>query len=874
MSALKTFVVNRLRPEQVALLRRLRSGLPDLMPGRRRQRPSESPAFTPAPALAPAGGAPTLNYGLTGEETRLGLLWPWNHEVCRVPRRLPSGAPWPRISIVTATYNQGQFLEETIRSVLLQGYPNLEYILIDADSTDNTRQILRRYRSELSVVVSEPDGGQSDALNKGFRHATGQILAWLNSDDLYFPDTLIRIATAFDSFAADMVVGGTALIRGFARAPHGIHHCVFPMNTVVELPLATLSDFDGEWQKGKFFYQPEVFWTRTLWERSGGRVKEQLRYAMDYELWLRFASHGARLVHIPNAVTLFRLHDAQKTKWRDGEEYPEHRAVGRRYAQLAAADASAAAGGSLASSAPDLADISATIPKSIFDRRPVVSYATKCGAFSVPADAVQDGAALTIRSGGVFGEERIRLAEALIASGTAVIVVGAGFGQATATFAKRTGEAGCVFAFEADEYVFDVLRSNLAANHCHNVRAFLATVFDGTRNQITFPRSEYLRFPSYSTQYVSSSTPAASVQEGIGLDEFGITTNVSLLYLHTLSSDLAVLAGARETIARNRMPIVLDFDEELHAETGYTRTDFLQLLESLSYRIAQTLDGCSYLLVPREGGVPQKGATAHAWLGNEAASVSPSPRITSAPFRHSLCKVLAHRDEIDQCTRYLKRNGFVSHHLVCKDWDLAHLIPEIGDGNVLDMGSSDSYILKNVCIKGTRGEKYGVDLQPPDVPLAEVNYHIADLTDTKLPTGHFTYVTCLSVLEHDVDFDRFAREVSRLLRPGGKLFITFDYWDPLLVAPIQLYGLAWQPLDRSRVERLVETLHMHGLEILGELDLTCCDPVIRWGYYSPHPDMQYTFAMAAFEKSGAAFEKSGAASEKSGAAFEKSGPRQ
>jgi hypothetical protein len=99
-----------------------------------------------------------------------------------------------------------------------------------------------------------------------------------------------------------------------------------------------------------------------------------------------------------------------------------------------------------------------------------------------------------------------------------------------------------------------------------------------------------------------------------------------------------------------------------------------------------------------------------------------------------------------------------------------------------------------------------------------------------------------------VDYDRFAREVSRLLEPGGKLFLTFDYWEPLLVPPVKLYGLDWQPLDRARVERLVASLAATGLDIVQDFDFRQGEPVIRWGYYSPHPDMRYTFALATFRK--------------------------
>jgi glycosyltransferase involved in cell wall biosynthesis/GT2 family glycosyltransferase len=256
--------------------------------------------------------------------------WPYKSPVITHAETLPSGRAWPRISIVTVTFNQGDFLEETIRSVLLEGYPNLEYIVIDGGSTDNTPTILNRYRSELTHCISEKDKGQSDALNKGFKLATGDILAWLNSDDRYLPGTLWRVAQSFDAYDADIVAGGCALVQGQDRTPLRTHHNAMPFCKVVSLPLDRLLDIDGSWQKGDFFYQPEVFWSRKIWERSGGQVAEHLFYSMDYELWLRMARSGATIVHIPDTLTLFRMHEKQKTSG-DAPFLPELREVSRNF---------------------------------------------------------------------------------------------------------------------------------------------------------------------------------------------------------------------------------------------------------------------------------------------------------------------------------------------------------------------------------------------------------------------------------------------------------------------------------------------------------------------------------------------------------------
>ncbi|MEM7725898.1 MAG: FkbM family methyltransferase [Cyanobacteria bacterium P01_A01_bin.45] len=262
------------------------------------------------------------------------IIWPWKASVPSFPDTMPSGKPWPKISIVTVTLNQGDYLEETIRSILLQGYPNLEYIVLDGGSTDNTPEVLDRYRSKLAYCISEPDKGQSNALNKGFNQATGDILAWLNSDDRYLRDTLFKVAIAFDSYDADIVAGGCQLIEGNQPEPFSTHHNLMPLGKSVPLPLERLLDIDGCWQKAEFFYQPEVFWTRQLWEKSGAALDEKLYYSMDYELWVRMAVNQGKIVHIPDPLALYRVHESQKTYGDDIPFLPELKGVSAKYQKL------------------------------------------------------------------------------------------------------------------------------------------------------------------------------------------------------------------------------------------------------------------------------------------------------------------------------------------------------------------------------------------------------------------------------------------------------------------------------------------------------------------------------------------------------------
>lgn len=201
--------------------------------------------------------------------------WPWTEESPRQPDAMPDGRPWPRVSIVTPSYNQGQFIEGTIRSVLLQGYPNLEYIVIDGGSTDGSAEIIKKYEQWLAYWASEPDGGQSDAINKGFSRATGEILAWLNSDDRYEP---CAVTEAVDVFLREPEV---ALVYGTWR-------CMDVTGRVIE-NAGNPSDFDPREAISNFLClipQPSAFFKRFAVKRIG-MLDPRLSYCMDFDLWLR-----------------------------------------------------------------------------------------------------------------------------------------------------------------------------------------------------------------------------------------------------------------------------------------------------------------------------------------------------------------------------------------------------------------------------------------------------------------------------------------------------------------------------------------------------------------------------------------------------------
>ncbi len=220
-----------------------------------------------------------------------------------------SNAISPRISVVTPSFQHAAFLEATIDSVLSQNYPNLEFIIIDGGSTDGTVDIIKKYAAHLTFWSSEPDRGQYDAINKGFKHATGDILCWLNSDDLFFPWTLRTVASIFTQL--DEVDWISTLQPGFWD------HNGFCLGFQNIPGFSREAFFDGCYTQatGRFLsyiQQESTFWRRRLWERAGSSVRPHFSLAADFDLWGRFYAH-ANLYGVCSPLAGFRLSAAQRS---------------------------------------------------------------------------------------------------------------------------------------------------------------------------------------------------------------------------------------------------------------------------------------------------------------------------------------------------------------------------------------------------------------------------------------------------------------------------------------------------------------------------------------------------------------------------------
>ena len=230
--------------------------------------------------------------------------WPWCEQTN--PNLYGSKNSWPKISIITPSYNQGAFLEETIRSILLQNYPNLEYIIIDGGSTDNTAQILEKYSPWISYWHSVKDEGQSNAINMGFSLASGDYYAWINSDDFYLKDIFKLIADTFLDSNAKFVYGYAYELDVTSKSM-----------TLIRVP--PLQDY--------FLKIPTLLQSSTFWcSEIHVPIWEEMHCAMDYELWLRLVKgNKRRRIRLPLSVA--QKHEDAKTydpkmaiKWKEDQQ--------------------------------------------------------------------------------------------------------------------------------------------------------------------------------------------------------------------------------------------------------------------------------------------------------------------------------------------------------------------------------------------------------------------------------------------------------------------------------------------------------------------------------------------------------------------------
>lgn len=222
--------------------------------------------------------------------TKLG--WPWDMETD--PKRYSERKNWPKITIVTPSFNQGAYIEETIRSVLLQNYPNLEYIVIDGGSTDATKQILEKYAPWISYWRSEKDKGQGHAINKGFSLASGEIYGWINSDDFYMNEAFFNLAQSFQKYNPDVIYGDGLVLDELTK---NLTYC------------------KANWVKERYLFMGGIIMQHScFWKQSVHLpILEALHCAVDSELWFRLIPK-AKIKHIKYPFGIVRIQPDAKTQ--------------------------------------------------------------------------------------------------------------------------------------------------------------------------------------------------------------------------------------------------------------------------------------------------------------------------------------------------------------------------------------------------------------------------------------------------------------------------------------------------------------------------------------------------------------------------------
>ena len=233
--------------------------------------------------------------------------WPWNVETQPAPPAMPGGAPWPKVTVITPSYNQGMYLEETIRSVLLQGYPALEYIAMDGGSSDESVAILQKYSFWLSHWVSEPDQGQAHAIQKGLQIASGELFNFINSDDLLTPGALQAVASSF---------GDNDMVAGCCQNFNATGDTDLIRNRGLSAPSLVLYE-------NVEYHQPAIWFRRQQVEQCGG-LHTGFHYHFDLDLFVRYLSLFPKVTYSSQTLARFRLHHTSKTVSQQ-EQFDEER---------------------------------------------------------------------------------------------------------------------------------------------------------------------------------------------------------------------------------------------------------------------------------------------------------------------------------------------------------------------------------------------------------------------------------------------------------------------------------------------------------------------------------------------------------------------
>ena len=213
---------------------------------------------------------------------------------------------YPKITVVTPVFNQKKYLEETIKSIINQDYPNLEYIIMDGGSTDGTIDIIKKYEKYITYWISEPDNGMYDAIQKGFDRSTGEIMCWLNSDDIFYDKCLLAIADVFMNHPeVEWFSGKSATLDEYGM-----------IVGITDIHEINFTRYDAYLNPIFWVPQASTIWRRSLWDKIGGHLDTRLRLAGDFDLWLRFYNVAPRHL-VDTLIGAYRVREGQLSQMMD-----------------------------------------------------------------------------------------------------------------------------------------------------------------------------------------------------------------------------------------------------------------------------------------------------------------------------------------------------------------------------------------------------------------------------------------------------------------------------------------------------------------------------------------------------------------------------
>jgi len=476
-------------------------------------------------------------------------------------------------------------------------------------------------------------------------------------------------------------------------------------------------------------------------------------------------------------------------------------------------------------------------------------YRTATGRWWLPIDSLEDDQVKTIKMGEIYSPEILCIAQMKIVDGSTVIDVGASFGQMSVMFSRMVNSTGRVYSFEVEPFIYSVLRQNIAENTCGNVHTHCGPVWRISGQHLFTPSlsDELTRWNAYGCFHLV--IPDRKEDENrfeqvttIAIDDLNIEGQISFMKIDAQGSDLFVMQGARKTIAKHRMPIVFEYEtaQGLQSEFGTSWDDYTDFIKEIGYKITNRIDSANFLIEPIKYSFsdikPSILAPGVVHFGSGLEGRSNNSILSSCRYwaYEQLNRPLQSKDLIERSTFLLQEAGLPLHgDSLPKNWDTFLAVHSAwsyskADEPVLDAGAAKQSAflpgLKQLGFTKLDGTNLNREELPPNT--GEEYYYEGDITKLSVVDNNYAFVGCLSVLEHGVDWRAFLREMARVIKPGGYLFISVDYWETSIDATHIAPG--WHIFGADEIRTMIGFADALGFAPTSTIDLTCGEKVVSW----------------------------------------------